>query len=103
LSGVHFDAVGILPVKKWFELFGKLGVVVTTEKADLSTTGAAQMPGNSRTTRSEFNPKIGFGGDIRIWRALGMRIEYEWIGSVGARSLGEGDIELYSVGLHYRF
>src|SRR5258708_448864 len=103
LSGVHFDVVGMVPLKKWFELFGKVGVVVTTEKADMSKTGAVQSAGNSHTRRSEFNPKIGFGGDIRIWRALGLRIEDEWVGNVGARSVGEGDIELYSVGIHYHF
>jgi len=102
IRGVQFDAVGILPLKRWFDLFGKVGAVVTTEKADLSTTGAVQLVG-THTRHTELNPKVGIGGDFRIWRTLAVRVEYEWIGSVGARSLGEGDIELYSVGIHYHF
>jgi OmpA-OmpF porin, OOP family len=102
-SGLHLDAVGILPVGN-FDLFAKLGLIYTTTKADLSSTGAVVLTADRSAKKSEINPKIGLGAEYHFSRALGVRAEYEQAFAVGdENSTGEGDIQMLSVGLTLRF
>jgi OOP family OmpA-OmpF porin len=100
-SGFHVDAVGILPINR-FDLFAKAGVIYTTTKADFSSSGAVSAPGNNK--KSEFDGKYGFGASYRLSQALALRAEWERALKVGdPDKTGEGDIDLLSVGLNWRF
>jgi OOP family OmpA-OmpF porin len=102
-SGFHLDAVAILPIGN-FDLLAKFGLIYTTTKRDLSSTGAVTVTADRSAKKSEINPKIGLGVEYRFSRALGVRAEYEQAFSVGdENSTGEGDIQMLSVGLTFRF
>jgi OmpA-OmpF porin, OOP family len=102
-SGFHLDAVGILPIGN-FDLLAKLGLIYTTTKTDLSSTGAVVLTADRSAKKSELNPKLGVGVEYHFSRALSLRSEYEQAFSVGdANSTGEGDIQMLSVGLIFRF
>ena len=101
-SGFHFDALGILPLGG-FDLFAKVGLIYTTTKTDLSTSGAlVSVSANGKS--SEFDGKYGIGAEYRLPNAMGIRAEWERALNVGdPNKTGEGNIDLISVGLTWRF
>ena len=102
--GAYANAVGIAPVSEHFELFGKLGFIVTGTVADRSSTGAVALVGDSTASHVERNLHLGAGAEVRFTRKLGMRVEYEKAFGVGdAKTTGEGDIGVFFLGLTYRF
>lgn len=101
-SGFHLDALGILPLNN-FDLFAKAGVIYTTTKTDFSSSGAVTS-GTSGGKKSELNGKVGLGAAYRLSQALTLRAEWERALNVGdANTTGEGDIDLLSIGLTWRF
>ena len=102
--GAYVNAVGIAPVSEHFELFAKAGFIVTGTVAERSTTGAAVLVGDSVTSHVERNLHLGAGAEVRFTRQFGMRVEYEKAFGVGdAKTIGEGDIGVFFLGLTYRF
>jgi len=102
--GAYANAVGIAPVSEHFELFGKLGFIVTGTVADRSSTGGVALVGDSVASHVERNLHLGAGAEVRFTRELGMRVEYEKAFGVGdAKTTGEGDIGVFFLGLTYRF
>jgi OmpA-OmpF porin, OOP family len=106
-SGFHLDAVGIVPVGNKFELFGKLGVILTTTKATFAGSGSVQIsfPGTPPSSKhSDLNLKAGIGAEYHLSGPLGLRLEGEQAFGVGdANTTGKGDIRVFSLGLNYRF
>ncbi len=102
---LFFDAVGILPiVRDKFEFFGTLGFVIITTNADLSTTGGAVLTGNSHHVLRQSNAKIGLGAEFHFSPTLGLRFEAEDIPGVGDKqTIGKFDINMFSLGVTYRF
>ena len=99
---------GTLPLSDEFDLFGKLGW--TYNRAELS--GTTDNPGllpasisfpNSATKRRN-DVLLGIGGEYRISKQLGVRLEYENFGKFGdSNSTGQTKADLWSVGLAYKF
>jgi len=101
-SGFHFDAVGILPLQQFF-LFGKLGVMYATTETSRSSTGAVVLAGPRSSKDSEVEFKAGVGAGFAFTRNLAIRAEFERVTDVGTIETGEGDIDLISIGLTWRF
>ena len=102
--GAYINAVGIAPLSQHFELFGKLGVIVTGTVADRTSTGSIAVVGGSVGTHIERNLHLGAGAEVRFTREFGMRLEYEKAFGVGdAKTIGEGDIGVVFLGLAFRF
>jgi len=103
-SGPYLEAVGIIPLQR-FELFGTAGAMYATTEATVSTTGAVVLaPGAARSRKeSEVEFKLGVGGSFSFTRNLAIRAEYERFFEVGTSETGEGDIDLISVGIVFRF
>jgi OOP family OmpA-OmpF porin len=90
-----------LPVGN-FDLFGKPGLIYTTTKADNSFSGITPL--NTGGKKSELNSKSGLGAEWHLSNKVGLRAEWERAFSVGdAEKTGEGDIDLVSIGVTYRF
>jgi OOP family OmpA-OmpF porin len=90
LSSLGLAALGILPVGQQFELFGKLGLARTEQKA----TGSA--PGVSLTNRDTGSELIlGVGGAFNFTRNLALRAEWE--------RLNDSEANVLSLGLQYKF
>jgi OOP family OmpA-OmpF porin len=102
LQGVNLDAVGMLPITEQFSAFGRLGVNYAQARDNFTNTGAVLAPVNPNPSKNQVNYKFGGGLQYDFTKSLGMRLEaerYRINDAVG----NKGDIDLYSLGLVYRF
>jgi len=104
-SGWGIDALGIFPLPRQWSLFGKVGAFYSTTNTAYTSTGAvAFTPGtNLNPERSEWNFKLGFGGQYDFHRNFAVRAEIETYVGVGNDQTGEGNITMLSVSLLARF
>lgn len=101
VRGVNLDALGILPFTDRFSAFARVGVNYAQTRDHFSGTGAVNVPDPDRDERAA-NYKFGAGLQYDITEALGLRAEaerYRIDDAVG----NKGDIDLFSIGLVYRF
>lgn len=101
LRGLNLDLVGILPITEKFSAFARAGVNYAEARDSFSGTGAVNVL-NPNPTKRDTNYKVGVGLQYAFTEALAMRLEaerYRINDAVGNR----GDIDLFSVGLVYRF
>ena len=102
LQGLNIDGVGMLPLSDKFSLFGRLGLQYAQAQDDFSSTGAVPPPSSSSTNKNAFNYKAGLGVQYDFNSSLGMRLEAERY-RINDASGNDGDINMYSLGLVYRF
>ncbi|MCX5877385.1 MAG: outer membrane beta-barrel protein [Deltaproteobacteria bacterium] len=101
VRGVNLDVVGILPITEKFSAFGRVGA--NYAKTEDSFVGGGSLTAlNPNPTKRDTNYKFGLGLQYAFNDALAMRAEaerYRINDAVG----NDGDIDLISVGLVYRF
>jgi OOP family OmpA-OmpF porin len=102
LQGLNLDAVGILPVNDQFSVFARLGLQYAQAKDNFSSTGFVPVPANPNPSKNATNYKAGLGLQYDFNRSLGMRVEAERYRIDDAIN-NKGDVNMYSVGLVYRF
>lgn len=101
VQGLNLDLVGTLPITEKFSAFGRAGVIYAQAKDSFSGTGAVTVY-DSSPSKSETNYKYGVGVQYAFTESLAMRAEaerYRVNDAVG----NDGDIDLVSLGLIYRF
>ena len=101
LRGVNLDLVGRLPVTERFSVLGRVGVNYADARDNFSGTGAVLVR-DPNPRKHDANIKFGAGLQYDFTDALGMRAEverYRINDAVG----NKGDVDLFSVGLVYRF
>lgn len=101
LKGVNLDAVGILPLTEKFSAFGRIGVNYARARDSFTGTGAVVVS-DPHPSERDTNYKYGLGLQYDFTESLGVRAEaerYRINDAVG----NKGDIDLFSVGLVYRF
>ena len=101
LKGLNLDAVGILPINAKFSAFGRVGMNYAEANDSFSGTGAVRVT-NTNPSKTELNYKLGLGIQYDFTEAFGMRAEaerYRINDAVG----NKGDVDLFSLGLIYRF
>lgn len=106
MKGFVIDAVGLLSMGERFSLFGKAGAFLSETKTFRATVGAATWPAgtSSSASKDKLNPKVGLGLQYDLGRAVTLRGEWERYWNVGdPRTTGEQNVDLYSVGLKFRF
>ncbi|MFA6904001.1 MAG: OmpA family protein [Gallionellaceae bacterium] len=102
LNGLNIDAVGMLPLTEKFSAFGRLGLIYAQAQDSFSSTGAAPAVTNPSPSKTAANYKLGVGLQYDFSKALGMRVEaerYRIDDAIG----NTGDVDMYSLGLVYRF
>lgn len=101
LKGINLDAVGMLPLTKKLSLLGRIGVNYANADTSYAGTGAVTttLSGESEKTA---NYKVGIGLQYAISKAIGLRVEAERY-RVSDSSENNGDVDLFSLGLIYRF
>jgi OOP family OmpA-OmpF porin len=102
LQGLNLDGVGTLHLNEKFSVFGRLGFNYAQARDNFTNTGAVIAPTNSNPAKNQINYKFGVGLQYALTDALAMRLEaerYRINDAVG----NKGDIDLYSLGLNYRF
>jgi len=101
LEGLNLDAVGTLPLTEKFSVLGRLGLNYAQARDTFNGTGAVTVL-NPNPSKNQVNYKLGAGLQYDFTPSLGMRIEaerYRINDAVGNR----GDVDMYSLGLVYRF
>lgn len=100
-EGINLDLIGYLPLSEKLTAFGRVGINHAETRSTFSGTGFV-IPEKSSTSDRENNPKIGVGLEYAFNQALSMRVEAERyrINDTGSH---KADIDLFSVGLVYRF
>ena len=101
LKGLNLDAVGTLPLTEKFSALGRLGLNYAQARDSFIGTGAATVL-NPNPSKNQINYKLGAGLQYDLTQSLGMRVEaerYRINDAVGNR----GDVDMYSLGLVYRF
>ena len=101
IKGVNLDLVGMLPVTERFSAFGRVGVTRAEARDTFTGTGLVRLLRTTANQR-ETNAKFGMGLQYAFTDRLGMRAEverYRINDAVG----NNGDIDLVSLGLVYRF
>ena len=102
LKGLNLDAVGMLPISGKFSAFGRIGINYAEARDSFTSTGFVPVAAEPNPSKSEVNYKAGVGIQYDFNESLGMRLEgerYRINDAVGNR----GDVDLYSLGLVYRF
>ena len=101
LKGANLDAVALLPLTEKFSAFGRFGFDYADAKDSFVGYGAVIVP-DPRRSKNGGNYKFGFGLQYALTPSWGMRAEaerYRVDDAVG----NKGDIDLFSVGLVFRF
>jgi OOP family OmpA-OmpF porin len=101
LRGVNLDAVGFLPFTGKLSAFGRTGADYSQARDAFSGAGLVDVT-NPSPSKNCLNYKLGLGLQYAFNESLAMRLEaerYRIDDAVG----NKGDIDLYSVGLVYRF
>ncbi len=101
LKGFNLDAVGILPITDRFSALGRVGLNYAQARDSFTGTGAVNVT-NPNPSKSGTNYKLGLGLQYAFTEALGMRAEVERY-RVNDAVGNKGHVDLFSVGLVYRF
>lgn len=102
-GGPDIMVLGMLPLNDDFSLYGELGMVYAKVKSDLSATGPGAGAADSYD-KSKTRPIYGVGGIYNFSDSMGVRVGYERVNNLGDNNrLGDMDMNIYSVGLSYRF
>lgn len=101
IKGVNLDLVGMLPITEKFSAFGRVGVNRAEARDTFTGTGAVRVL-NPNPRKRDTNIKFGLGLQYAFSDAFAVRAEverYRINDAVG----NDGDIDLASIGLIYRF
>jgi OOP family OmpA-OmpF porin len=101
IRGLNLDLVGFLPITERWSLMGRVGAAYAQTQDRFSASGAVAVTDPSPRKR-ETNYKYGFGTQYAFTPALSLRLEaerYRVNDAVGQR----GDVDLFTLGLIYRF
>lgn len=101
VRGINVDAVGLWPLSERFTGFGRVGATYAETKDEFSGSGQVTVADSSLDER-DLQYKFGAGLQYDVTSALGVRLEaerYRVNDAVG----NKGDIDLYSLGVIYRF
>lgn len=101
LQGLNLDVVGMLPFTTKLSAFGRVGVTRVEANDSFLATAPATVTSSSNTHR-ENSYKFGAGLQYALSDSVAVRAEAERYRINDARG-GDGDVDLYSVGILYRF
>lgn len=101
VNGVNLDLVAMMPLAERFSAFARAGVIYAEAKDTFTGSGSVAVF-NPNPSKRAANYKYGVGLGFDFTRAFGMRVEAERHRIDDAVG-NKGDIDLYSVGLVYRF
>jgi OmpA-OmpF porin, OOP family len=101
LKGLNLDAVGMLPLTKKWSALARIGVNYAKADSGYSGNGAVIVTTPGAREKAA-NYKLGIGLQYAMTRALGLRAEAERY-RVDDSSDNKGDVDLFSLGMIYRF
>jgi OOP family OmpA-OmpF porin len=103
-AGVTAMAVGIAPATDRLSFMGKIGLMASSSKADIATTGSVTVSGARSATVSEGNLAYGLGVQYDFSKTMSVRAEYDvYAGLRAAANWDRRDVNLLSLGLVVKF
>jgi len=99
-GGFGVSAVGILPLQQGFSVYGKAGLLLA--RTELETNGSAGIATGETHGRST-NGSFGFGLSYDITKNIVGKAEWNRYARVGDSNTGRSDIDMYTVGVAYKF
>lgn len=105
LVGLFADAVGLMPIGAGVTALAKVGVVGSETRVFRATSGtvtpAPQSPTNAITDGADL--KYGLGVQVDLGKVATLRLEWERYVGLGETNTGEFDVDVYFLGLLFRF
>ncbi|HKA45825.1 MAG TPA: porin family protein [Burkholderiales bacterium] len=95
------DVLGIVPLGNNFSAFGRVGLVYSETKVNLTGVGPGGTAGIG-SKDNDWNWKAGLGVGYEFTNQLGLRGEWERY-RVSDGLGGHGDVDLFSASLRYKF
>jgi OmpA-OmpF porin, OOP family len=97
-KGFGVDTIGSIPFWNKFSFYGRLGAFRADAQPALASPGGYDRPGITGT-------RVHYGLGLRydFNRSFGVRAEVERYSAFNANPFGEGDADLVSVGVQWRF
>jgi hypothetical protein len=103
-GGLAASALGILPLSEHWEIYGRAGLVLTTDRIDISLTDdtgggiAASDEGSGAALMAGGGISLGFANMYSI------RVEFRRVFDAGDKNIGgKGDVDLLSAGVLVQF
>lgn len=97
--GYSLVAVGIVPLQSGFSLYGKAGLFLA--RTELSASSSATALGGADSSRG--TGTIGAGLSYDFTRNVFGRAEWNRYARIGDDNTGRASVDLYTVGVGYRF
>lgn len=102
-GGPDVVALGMLPLGNGFSAFGELGLIDAKTKTSLSASGVAAAA-SDKYDKTKLRPLYGVGGIYNFNDTTAMRVSLERVNNLGDKGrLGNMDVNMYSIGLSYKF
>jgi OmpA-OmpF porin, OOP family len=98
-SGFGVDTVATVPLWRQFSFYGRLGAY--TGSRDVFGTNPVSLLGGEVTRGTRL--RYGLGMRYDLTKSLGVRAEMERYSPLGSTVAGEPEVDLFSVGLMWRF
>jgi OmpA-OmpF porin, OOP family len=96
-------AVGVLPFAEKFNAYGKIGMYMADTKLN-GTASAFGLTGSASSSKSNSDLTYTIGAGYDFNKNLGLRVEWQKYSKVGSDDVGgKNDIDVYGVGVVYRF
>ena len=102
VTGAELTGLLVIPVWQQLSVFGRAGVARTRVKVSgTAVAGAGAFSTNMKETSTDFT--YGVGAQYALGSNVDVRLEWQRYDSVGGGALGKEDLDLFSLGLLYRF
>jgi opacity protein-like surface antigen len=97
-NSLQVSATGTFPVADAFSVIGKVGIASTDLKTEASGAG-----GSASLSATSTKLAFGIGAQYDFTKNIGVRAQYEDLGTVGDASTGTSKVTLFTAGVIYRF
>ncbi len=102
-SGPDVVALAMMPVGQGVSLYGELGLIDAKVQSQLSAAGSGAVADNN-SSQTKVRPVYGLGGIYNMTDATALRVGVERVTGLGDNAnLGSMNVNMYSVGLAYKF
>jgi len=100
-SGIYLDTIAFLPIQENFWAFAKVGATYTYTQDSFNSSGSLYLT-ESFPKKEGLNYKFGAGVEYAINDKVAVRLEVERY-RVADAACNDGDIDVVSVGVTYKF
>jgi len=102
-DGWGIGIVGKLPINEQFSVFARVAAVDAKVKLNVSASGPGVSVSDSADS-ADWKGNYGLGAQWDFTKQFGVRAEYERFDKLGdSNKTGEADVDLWSVGLVFKF